>query len=160
MSGPLDALRDIHPPPPVPFWPPAPGWWLLAALALLTGLFLWLRHRRRRALLRAALAELEVLEARWRREGEGAALAADLSRLLRRVALACFPGERVAGRTGDAWLSFLDRTLGEADHPFTRGVGRVLAEAPYGGGGTVEGEPLLALARRWIRRVAGRGCGG
>ena len=27
-------LRDLHPPEAPPWWPPAPGWWIALALAL------------------------------------------------------------------------------------------------------------------------------
>ena len=35
-ENPLVNLKDIHLPPPVPFWPPAPGWWILALLLIST----------------------------------------------------------------------------------------------------------------------------
>ena len=38
IENPLVNLKDIHLPPPVSFWPPAPGWWILAVL-LITSLF-------------------------------------------------------------------------------------------------------------------------
>src|SRR5262245_11663928 len=60
----LDNLIDIVTPPPVPAWPPAPGWYVVAAVAaLLFGWSLWRAavRWRRAAYRRAALAELERL---------------------------------------------------------------------------------------------------
>jgi len=37
----LDQLQPIIQPEPVPFWPPAPGWWVLLALVPLLGYGLW-----------------------------------------------------------------------------------------------------------------------
>ena len=53
MNGqdPLAQLRDIHLPDTGGFWPPAPGWWLLALLsltALALAVLWWRRHLRRR----------------------------------------------------------------------------------------------------------------
>jgi uncharacterized protein DUF4381 len=48
---PLAQLRDIHLPEPVGWWPPAPGWWIIALLLFLLILFatkyLIARHRQR-----------------------------------------------------------------------------------------------------------------
>ena len=33
-SDPLAQLRDIHLPPPIEWWPPAPGWYVLALIVL------------------------------------------------------------------------------------------------------------------------------
>ena len=66
----LQGLRDIQLPESVPFWPPAPGWWLLALLlaaSLSCGFFTLYR---RRALRREALGELRRLAKDYRREGE------------------------------------------------------------------------------------------
>ncbi len=157
----LAGLKEIHLPPPVGWWPPAPGWWLLGLLALLLawGSFRWVKRRRRRgALGREAKAELAALQQRYRETGDAKALAEGLSRLLRRVALSCFPAERVAGLTGEAWLRFLDEALGEADRPFEKGAGRALIEAPYRPGMELEADSLLELAARWIGRVSRGGC--
>lgn len=151
LSEQLAALRPWHLPDPVSWWPPAPGWWLLAALALaaLFALAGWLRRRwYRQAPVRRALRELGALDALAARDP--ALACRQLSQLLRRVALARFPRGEVAGLTGEAWLAFLDRHGG--DGQFDRGPGRVLIQAPYRAAAPDDLVPLIALARRWIER--------
>ncbi len=140
-------LRDIHLPPAPGLWPPAPGWWVLTIGGLLllvwagvTARRRWLHLRLRRRVL-AALAAVPT-------DG-GTRTAAEVSALLKRVALARFPRERVAPLVGDAWLAFLDRT-GGGDR-FRSGAGRVLAEAPYAPARPLDLGPLLALARDWVK---------
>jgi hypothetical protein len=142
-------LRDIHPPAEPAFWPPAPGWWVLLAL-LAAGMAAattraW-RAYRARARRRRILAELGRISGR----AQGPALAAAVSALLKRVALARFPGGQVAPLTGQAWLDFLDRNGGAGR--FAAGVGRVLAEGPYAPAMDVDPQALLDLARDWVRK--------
>lgn len=155
---PLAALRDWHLPEPVAWWPPAPGWWLAAALILGLGVsaLLWWRIRRRRtAPARAALAELSALRSRFAQGMDGRRFAGQVSALLRRLALVRYPRGQVAGLAGPQWLAFLDRTGGGGG--FTQGPGRVLCELPYRSGGPSDPaagwEPagLADLAARWIR---------
>ena len=57
----LDNLHDIVEPASIPWWPPAPGVWLLLALVAVwtvAGLGLWWVHWRRQAYRRAGLREL------------------------------------------------------------------------------------------------------
>ncbi len=144
-----ERIREIKLPDGVSWWPPAPGWWLLAGLILLAvvaGIALY----RRRALRRAALRELDRLRREYQSIGDPSALAAGLSKLLRRVTLARARRTAVAGLRGEAWLGHLDRTGRTRD--FSSGPGRVLHTLPYSGEGEVEASALLSLARRWIRR--------
>ncbi len=152
MKPDLSQLRDIHLPPPVSWWPPAPGWWALTALLLLAlGLGLWLlRRRRRNRWRRRALAELTQL-----RTADDALLLRGLSVLLRRVAISRFPQAEVAALTGEAWLEFLDLTLGDDDSAFRSGAGRVLIVGPYAAAAEVDAPALLALCERWLRKVPG-----
>lgn len=150
MNDPLAALHPLHPPAPVSWWPPAPGWWLLTALLLvLLGTGWWLH--RRGALRRSALAELRILE---RTASDDTRVAAGVNNLLRRVALARFPRRQVAALSGEAWLQFLDSRARLSG--FRDGPGRVLASAPYSARCRVERAALLALARRWIRAACRR----
>ncbi|MBE0621055.1 MAG: DUF4381 domain-containing protein [Burkholderiales bacterium] len=150
-------LRDIHLPAAPAFWPPAPGWWLLAALLL--ALLAWLtvfalrryRIRRQRQRVLAALANLEHQLASERTPDA----LAHISVLLRRLALMRFPRRQVAALTGSAWLRFLDESGGNGR--FSEGPGRVLATAPYQRSLPPDLEPasLVALLREWVARNAG-----
>ena len=151
-------IRDIHLPDPVPWWPPAPGWWVLLLLSVLAIAILAWRLGRRlgsRRLYRAALAELTGLEEEFARTGDGHRLAESISVLLRRTSLSCYPTTEVASLTGAAWLEFLDRVFLEAGEQtgFSGPRGQVLLEAPYNPHLAVDGQALLELARAWIKIV-------
>jgi len=157
-ADPLAGLSDWHLPDPVSWWPPAPGWWalLVLLLAVLAAASIGLRHwRRRRAMPRAALAQLVELRTSLERDGDERRFVAELSRLLRRVALARFPRERVAGLSGRDWLGFLDATGGEGG--FSDGPGRALLEVSFRGRclEKTDSDGLIQLAERWIRANAG-----
>lgn len=150
MSDPSDLsnLRDIIVPPEVPLWPPAPGWWIVAAaciavigiLAAMTAI-----RYRRNAYRREALRALEGID------GLPEPVAAQrISTVLKRAALAAYPREEVACLSGPAWLTFLDRT-GRTE-AFTEGPARGLPALAFGATGDKEMmAPIVEDARRWIR---------
>jgi hypothetical protein len=154
----LEHLFDIVAPPPVPWWPPAPGWFVVGGVLLVLGLWgawqAW-RHWQAAAYRRAALVEWRQLKAQAAVPGHGAAALGRLSELVKRTAFAAFPREAVASLSGEAWLRFLDCT-GHTD-AFTRGPGRVLGDLAYdpklaGRLDTAAAEDLFHTVRRWIRR--------
>jgi Domain of unknown function (DUF4381) len=154
MKPDLSQLRDIHLPAAVPWWPPAPGWWALVALLLIAaGLVYVIYARRRRNRWRgSALTELARL-----RDASPQRLLREVSVLLRRVAISRFPRHDVAALTGEAWLAFLDRSLGDGA-AFQSGVGRVLLSGPYATSHVeVDVVSLLALCERWIKRLPSKG---
>jgi len=146
-------LRDIHL-PQVPWWPPAIGWWVLAALLLLAivlGIWLWLRGRPARAAKHAAKRELAALAARHARDRDDVSLAMGVSRLLRRIALLLEP--EAAARGGAAWREFL---ANRAQAAFTDEQLDVLIDAPYRGRASFDAAALLAATRRWCERALRR----
>jgi hypothetical protein len=148
----LNALRDLHEPSPPGLFPPAPGWYLLAALLL--GLIVLavrgLRRRRARSRpIRAALVALDEWARAARAGGDAVAHAESLAALLRRVALVRYPRARVARLGGDDFLAFLDGTLGET--LFSEGPGQVLGDARYRGDVQLDVAALTRLTRRWLR---------
>jgi hypothetical protein len=158
MNDPLEQLKDIHLPPAVSWWPPAPGWWLLALLAVAGVVWLvWYLRRRavRPDLGREARAALQQIREAWQEHREDARLAAELSALLRRMAISLYPQTDVAGLTGEAWLRWLDAQL--ADDSFEKGTGRVLLESAYRPNTRLEDpEALIALVQRWLEKAVRR----
>lgn len=149
-SDPLQGLRDIHLPTPVSFWPPAPGWWLLAlfiVILVFATLWLWRRHRRH-AYRRTALKRLQQLHQALNEGQSETSIIAELSLLLRRTAISRYGRQQVAALQGSAWLEFLDRTGRHT--PFTA-EGQALLDAPYRRTTSHQAAPLLALAQRWLR---------
>jgi len=125
-------LRDLHLPDMTGWWPAAPGWLLLAALAAL-GLALLIRRAlmkwRRDQPRRLALKRLRIIVAEFDEGASAVTLGKELSELTRRTMLAYAPRNVVAGLTGDAWLEWLDRGLQE--QPFNEGAGKILESLPY-----------------------------
>jgi hypothetical protein len=147
----LAQLRDIHAAPQVPWWPPAPGWWLLGLL-LLAGLAIlawrlwrrWRVHSRRRRLIRR-LDELRAdLDPRARPQEYLSAI----NQVLKVVAIRAFPGEQCARMRGSTWTSFLAERLALASPAAIE----ALAEGPYRMAPACDSEALDRLAREWIRR--------
>lgn len=151
----LDALRDIHLPEPIPFWPLAPGWWGLAicALALTALLIGWVRRTRRLSWQKSARAELESIEAAFARNGNAHELAAALSVLLRRAARMRFGDASVGALRGEAWVGLLcGRGAGEPD-PASSELVRELTRAAFAKPDSdppVNPPAWITFARTWI----------
>ena len=154
VADPLAALRDIHLPSTPAFWPPAPGWWLLALLVLALSVFigvLIVRRYRRQRPLKELLAALERVETGTDPQVRLAAVQ-EMSMLLRRFALLQFGRRRVAGLQGDAWLAFLDQTGGSRVR-FSEGPGRLIASAPYAPAADIEVAPLREAIGTWAKET-------
>lgn len=152
-QDPLAELRDIHLPAPPELWPPAPGWWILvavAALGICYLIYLVIRHWRRNAYRREAAAELQRVFSQH--QGQPQQLLAATNELLKRVALTRFPRDSVANLSGESWVAFLDST--SSSHDFSMGPGQVLIDGPYANVDTLTfSEPeLLEVARNWINK--------
>lgn len=154
VSNVLSQLRDIHMPAQISAWPSAPGWYMLGAIFAL-GIFAFIyilhnKYRRERA-KKLALLELITLRNEFKQPGFAALATIKLSRLIRRTALAYYPRNEVAALTGNAWLSFLDRTAETTE--FSQGVGQILITAPYSNGKPNEPDKLLDLVATWINKA-------
>lgn len=142
-------LRDVHDGVAPPWWPLAPGWWLVLALVVAIAiLFAWWtarRHRRRAALLR--LFDDAVAQARTPSEQVAA-----MSEVLRRAARRKDPAADALD--GDDWLHFLD--AGMPQPVFSAGAGRLLRDGAFRSDVSAQAaEALRVVAReryqRWMQ---------
>lgn len=138
----LERLHDVVVPPPVPWWPPTPGWVIvLAALALavlallLKGFMRWQANRYRREALRV-LDDPATKPTEW-------------SALLKRTALSIWPRDEVAHLTGSEWLAFLDRTAGMKS--FSTGPGSAIESIAFDPKGGEASGDLKGAVREWIQ---------
>jgi len=134
-------LHDIHLPGQVAWWPPAPGWWIAAALVLAALAVAGLQYYRGRH-RRAALGAVRRVKAALEQGAEPVGCLERLSTVLRRYAMTTAEAtgadldetieparERVPGLIGDRWLRYLDSRWQRDE--FARGTGRLLLAAPY-----------------------------
>jgi hypothetical protein len=152
-GGSLQNLNDIVVPGAVGWWPLAPGWYVLAAFALIALLVLavsqWRRWRQNRY-RRQARMELSSI----RRSASGESLRR-LPALLKRTALSAWPREKVASLNGRAWHRFLDDSAG-MDH-FCSGAGDILDQLAYAAAGArlpadPEQKQVLDAAELWLKQ--------
>jgi type VI protein secretion system component VasK len=155
----LTQLRDIHLPPPVSGWPPAPGWWLLLAALIVVIILLVVVRRRWRGARWRRKAQRAIAQLRQRhreKPEQGRAVVEQLSVLMRRVATTRFPGTGAASLCGEPWLQFL-ASQSKNGTAFVQGSGRLLADAPYRPKhvNISEVESLLKLCEQWIVALPG-----
>lgn len=118
----LAQLADIHLPEPVSYWPPAIGWWVLAAIALVLLVILLrklAKSRRQQKICQYALAELQHCYDTY---SHADSTNMDQSKLdyvnqfntvVRRVALVHYPQDNAASLDGASWVDFI-RQKGES----------------------------------------------
>lgn len=159
MPSPIDLqdLHDIAAPGPVPWLPPAPGWYALAltvSVLLIWGAAALARRWRRNAYRRVALAELAQLESGLAGGQPARLLLPRLAELLKRTALAAYGREVAAPLSGQPWLDFLDARLGRP--VFAGDNGRLLLLCSYGpetllhGVSRAQAQSLCGAARAWL----------
>lgn len=148
----LSQLRDIHTAPAVPWWPPAPGWWVLALLLLLVLAWLARRliaryrvHQRRKQML----GWVDHLNASIDPTRDPHAYLSTLNRIFKLVALRAFPGQHCAVMAGQSWADFLIDKMNGSN---SAGSLNVLASGPYDPAPQFDPEVMNELARLWIRR--------
>jgi|TARA_Y100000741_G_C17995730_1_gene453962 hypothetical protein len=150
-ENPLVNLKDIHLPPPVSFWPPAPGWWILALLLISTlfigGVWLYRKYKKSKPKTEA-LRILKDLQILYQNSHDELVSLRNLSNLLRRTALTYYDNDTVASLQGSSWLEFLDET-GKTKE-FSQGAGKVLGNELFQQKVKPDMNALFPLVKKWI----------
>lgn len=149
-------MRDVHDPDLVSWWPPALGWWILAAVVLallaIAVTSWWVRRQRARDWRVDARFRMRQL-GRSVRDNDPKTAVSELSDLLRRVAIARYGRGTCAGLAGDQWLDWL--TENDPAGFDWRKNGRVLLDLPYmpagSGVGSQDLRKLVAATKRWVK---------
>ena len=148
----LSQLRDIHTAAPVGWWPPAPGWWVLALLLLV--LLGWLGrrvlgryrvHQRRKQML----GWVDHLNANIDPQRDLQAYLSTLNRIFKLVALRAFPDQHCAVLNGQEWVDFLIEKTNKLQSAESLGV---LATGPYDPAPKFDPAQLSELSRYWIKQ--------
>lgn len=152
-------IRDIHLPDAVSWWPPALGWWMFLAFAIILAVLFvfWLSRYRRLQLRRSALKELRRIEQEYQVQKDANLALVEMSKLLRQVCIRRYGQSEVAGLTGQRWLDLLDRSFGREQEVnqkmFQNGVGQCLVTVRYQPKAELELGKLIRLCRDWIRAI-------
>ncbi|WP_299418903.1 DUF4381 domain-containing protein [uncultured Shimia sp.] len=137
LVGLLNQLAEVPDTAPVSMMPQTAGWLMVAgivlAVALWRGWRMW-QHYRANAYRRAAMKALA-------QAGEDPAA---VSGILKRAAMVAYGRRRVAGLSGQTWVTFLSET-GAGQFQDT-----ALVSAAYQSGPAQADPQLLAAARAWI----------
>lgn len=142
----LSGLRDIKLPIKPSFWPLAEGWYVILALIFVTiilGYLLWYSYRNKP--LPYALRELNKIK----QENSTQSLK-ELSKLLKRVAMAKYGRDPIAPLSEDSWQEFI---LSAAPDIFNQNQAKQLAFAIYNPKPKMPDKKLFSCSQKWIKKV-------
>ncbi len=143
-------LKDIHLPDAIGWWPPAIGWWIIAVLIPLLCWFVFWLYKRVTRKTAVKTAKKILLTLKQDSSLDDKAKLAELSALMRRVAISQSPREEAASLTGQTWLEYLDKYV--QGSPFTQGPGKILADVHYKKSiSALDIAPVIKLCETWLK---------
>lgn len=147
-QNPLANLNDIIAPSAPSWWPPAPIYWLLTLLAVVSVaavIYLYKRIKKQRLIRKQALHSLQQLK-------QSSASFIELNQLLKGVCLVYFSREQVASLHGESWFKFLQRY---ATQPIFSDKQQFLRRL-YSTGEQSCSDSDFEQAKHWISKLAGQ----
>ena len=156
----LQQLRDIHLPLSAGWWPPAPGWWLLAAagsLCLVLAVRGWQRWQQRNRRWQTVQWELTALRAQTQTQTQTQTQLQNspiwfsrLNALLKRVARDIYPLQPIVALSGDDWVAFLQHSSANAVE--AEDLVATMVNACWQPHNSCDPQQALAFAGRWLQR--------
>jgi type II secretory pathway pseudopilin PulG len=153
----LQQLRDIHLPESSGWWPPAPGWWLLAAVGLACLVLAvrgWQGWQRRNRRWQAVQRELTALRAQSQTQSQNSpGWFSQLNALLKRAARDSYPLQPVAAMSGSDWVAFLQKTFLQknSNNAVDAELVNSLVNACWQPHSSCDPQQALAFAGRWLQ---------
>ena len=154
-ADPLDALKDIYLPVEPHWWPPAPGWWIIAALIFA---ILWWFGRRLwayRVATRPIRAAQRIIDSLITEEAAAtsndATLANQCNEVLKRLLVMALGMRTLTNQSGETWLRTLDQL--SMTTSFTQGAGSVLGEERFRPQFSANRRELLNCVKQLLKKV-------
>lgn len=154
-ADPLDALKDIYLPVEPHWWPPAPGWWITAALIIA---MLWWFGRRfwaYRAATRPIRAAQRMIDSLIAEEATAtsndATLANQCNEVLKRLLVVALGMRTLTNQSGETWLRTLDQL--SMTTSFTQGAGSALGEDRFRPQFSANRRALLNCVKQLLNKV-------
>jgi hypothetical protein len=109
-TDPLAELRDLHAPTAIGMWPPALGWWILAALVIAALAYIFYHRYQRRQQAKFWIGAQQELQSQMTTNDlEGQTALRACNEVLKRAAMHGFPAENLAHLSGAQWIDWLVR---------------------------------------------------
>ena len=154
-ADPLDALKDIYLPVEPHWWPPAPGWWVIAALIFA---ILWWFGRRLwayRVATRPIRAAQRIIDSLITEEATAtsndATLANQCNEVLKRLLVVALGMRTLTNQSGETWLRTLDQL--SMTTSFTQGAGSALGEDRFRPQFSANRDALLNCVKQLLNKV-------
>ena len=154
-ADPLDALKDIYLPVEPHWWPPAPGWWIIAALIFS---MLWWFGRRfwaYRVATRPIRAAQRIIDSLIAEEATAtsndATLANQCNEVLKRLLVVALGMRALTNQSGETWLRTLDQL--SMTTSFTQGAGSALGEDRFRPQFSANRRALLNCVKQLLNKV-------
>lgn len=142
-------MADIILPPPVPAWPPAWGWWILAGVmvaALIALIVIWKQHQRKNRYRKAAIAALNQANPNNLHDQVQSILT-----LTKACVLSAQPSlrDKVAAMPAEPWLAWLNARV--KSPVFCEQECKLIAEFAYRPSDQAPSAKLSKATERWLR---------